>query len=231
MNYVDSGKGNDLVLSLSIKEFDPSMLSHLNFAHGQSFKVLITELGVEELRAVLHYQMMQHQLLNIAIEKNQTLLDGNMKGIYELEFLSAKDDLEFVLPNSNIKLNNVLSKNVEGYNLDVLNKEKTRFKSNFKKEGVEHFMSVLNDKTKIRPAIAKKYQIFMNKLGTSDYKIEGKLRILRNYRIKLTHQYCKEILREAYQESIKAQLLRVCNDIRLKSHLLPFKKKKELILY
>jgi hypothetical protein len=216
---------------LAVKEFDPTMLAHLNFAHGQSFKVLITELGIEELRAVLHYQLMQNQMLSIAIEKNQTLLDGNMKGIYELEFLSAKDDLEFILPNSNTKLNNVLAKNIEGYNLEALNKEKVRFRNNFKKEGAEHFMTVLLDKTKGRPAIAKKYQIFINKLGTSDYKIEGKLRILRNYRVKLIHQYCREILREAYQESLRAQLLRVCNDLRLKAHLLPFKEKNELVLF
>ena len=207
------------------------MLSNLNFIHGQSFKILITELGVEELRSVLHYQLMQHQIITVGIEKNQTLLDGVMKGVYELEFLSSKDDLEFILPNSNCKLSNILSKNVEGYNLDILNKEKSRFKNNFKKEAAEHFLSVINLKSKQRPSIAKKYQIFMNKLTTSDHKIEGKLRILRSYRVKLCHQYCRDVLREAYQETLRTQLLRVCDNLRLKSNLLPFSKKKDLLLY
>ena len=225
------GKGTSLKLELPVKEFDPTMLSNLNFTHGQSFQILTTELGVEELRGVLHYQVMQHQLITIAIEKNQLLLDGSMKGMHELEFLSSKDDLEFVLPNSNLKLSSVLSKNIEGYSLDQLNKEKSRFRNNFKKEASEHFLSVMNSKSKFRPSYAKKYQIFMNKLITSDHKIEGKLRILRSYRVKLIHQYCRDILREAYQETLKTQLLRVCNELRLKSNLLPYFKKKELLFY
>lgn len=175
--------------------------------------------------------MMQHQILAISIEKNQTLLEGTMKGIKELEYLSSKDNLEFILPNSHCKMNKILSKSVEGYNLDSLNKEKTKFKNNFLNEGVEHFVSILNFKSKQRPSIAKKYQIFMNKLTTSDHKIEGKLRILKSYRIKLLHLYCRDVLREAYQESIKTQLLKVCDSLRLKSNLLPFKKKKTLVLY
>jgi hypothetical protein len=78
-----------------------------------------------------------------------------MKGIYELEFISSKDDLEFVLPYSNLKLSRVLSKNVEGFNLDILNKEKQKLKNSFKKEAAEHFVSVMNLKTKFRPSIAK----------------------------------------------------------------------------
>lgn len=50
----------------------------------------MTDLGLEELRAVLHYQIMQQQILNIAIMINQQILDGATKGIYELEFLSKK---------------------------------------------------------------------------------------------------------------------------------------------
>lgn len=49
----------------------------------------------------------------------------------------------------------------------------------------------------------------MNKLTTSDHKIEGKLRILRSYRIKLLYQYCREVLRDAYQETLSTQLLQV----------------------
>lgn len=175
--------------------------------------------------------MMQYQLLAIAVEKNQLLLDGSMKGIYELEFLSSKDELEFVLPNSNLKLSHVLSKNVEGFNLDILNKEKGRYMSNIKKQCSDYILTVTNAKARLRPAIAKKYQIFMNKLTTQSYKTEGKLRILRNYRIKLLHQYCREVMREAYQETVRCQLLQVCNQLRLKANLLPFNKREELLFY
>lgn len=121
---MDVGKGSNLGLKLPVNEFDPTLAAHLNFTHGQSFQILITHLGVEELRAILHYQMMQHQLLTIAVGKNQLLADGWMKTLSELDFLSTKDDLEFVLPSPNLKLSSILSKNVEGFNLDSLNKEK-----------------------------------------------------------------------------------------------------------
>ena len=65
-NVIDNGKGNDLAQKLPILEFDPTLTAHMNFSHGQSFQILITNLGCEELRAVLHYQLMQYQLLVIA---------------------------------------------------------------------------------------------------------------------------------------------------------------------
>lgn len=68
--------------------------------------------------------MMQHQLLTIAVEKNQLLAEGWMRALSELDYLSTKDGLEFVLPNPILKLSSILSKNVEGFNLDSLNKEK-----------------------------------------------------------------------------------------------------------
>jgi hypothetical protein len=55
--------------NLAVKEFDPTMMANLNFSSGQAFQILITKLGVEELRSVLHYQMMQFQLISVAIEK------------------------------------------------------------------------------------------------------------------------------------------------------------------
>ena len=69
----------------------------------------------------------------------------------------------------------------------------------------------------------------MNKLTTSDHKIEGKLRILRSYRVKILHQYCREVLRDSYQETICNQLLQVRNDLRLKANLLSSTKKNEFM--
>lgn len=89
---------------------------------------------------------------------------------------------------------------------------------------------ITNCKGRVRPNVSKKYQIFMNKLTTSDHKIEGKLRILRSYRVKLLHQYCREVLRDAYQETIAMQLLKVCDELRLKANLLPGDKKGELLI-
>jgi hypothetical protein len=110
VNYIDTGKGDDLTLNLAVNEFDPSMTAHINFRNALSFQVLITNLGVEELRAAVHYQLMQYQLLSMSVHLNQTLIEGNMKGLYELEYLTEKDGLAFCLPDPNIKLSSVLSK-------------------------------------------------------------------------------------------------------------------------
>ena len=158
-------------------------------------------------------------------------MDGCQKGLCELDYLSSKDELEFVLPNTNLNLNRVLANNIEGYDVSSLNNEKARFKNNFKNEASKYIMSVCESKGKLRPQIAKKFQIFMNKLNTSDHKLEGKLRILRSYRIKLLHHYCREVLRESYQETIITQLISTCNEIRLKANLLPFHQKSELLFY
>jgi hypothetical protein len=71
-NYVDTGPGNDLGIptELSIKEFDPSLISILNFADPEAFKALICPLGLEELRAVVLYEVMNLHGLVVAVRHN-----------------------------------------------------------------------------------------------------------------------------------------------------------------
>lgn len=40
-------------IGLSIKEFDPTLLSNLNFRHPDTFKLNILTSGLEEIRAIL----------------------------------------------------------------------------------------------------------------------------------------------------------------------------------
>jgi len=51
---------------LTIKEFDPALLSNLNYKHPDAFKMSVLTSGLEEVRAVLAYQLMQKQLLVVA---------------------------------------------------------------------------------------------------------------------------------------------------------------------
>ena len=57
-------------------EFDGSLSANLDFKSASCMKALTTDLGVEEMRAILHYQMMQYQLLTVAVKTNQCILDG-----------------------------------------------------------------------------------------------------------------------------------------------------------
>ena len=51
--------------------------------------------------------------------------------------------------------------------------------------------------------------------------IEAKLRILRSYRLKLLHEFCHDVLKEAYSDSISIQTLLACRELRRRSQLFP----------
>jgi hypothetical protein len=70
VNYVDDGPAHHLDLELAINEVDKSCVSNLNFRNPDSFKMMTTKCGLEELRLVLHYQMMQKQALIVATRIN-----------------------------------------------------------------------------------------------------------------------------------------------------------------
>jgi len=67
LNYIDYGGAMFIDLELAINEFDPTLRSNLNFRNPDSFKMLATSAGVEELRAAVHYQQMHKQLLIVAV--------------------------------------------------------------------------------------------------------------------------------------------------------------------
>jgi hypothetical protein len=50
---VDDGPGHQKVINIAIREFDPALLSNLNFRNADSFKLCVLSSGLEELRAVL----------------------------------------------------------------------------------------------------------------------------------------------------------------------------------
>ena len=72
---------------LAIGEFDPSLVSCVNFADPEAYKALICPLGLEELRCVLRYEEMNLQALIIAVRTNQILLDNGMRQLAEMDLL------------------------------------------------------------------------------------------------------------------------------------------------
>ena len=70
INYFDEGPGSHLEFGLTIKEFDRNLLSTMNFRNPDSIKLCVTSAGLEELRAVLAYQLMQKHLLIIGTRMN-----------------------------------------------------------------------------------------------------------------------------------------------------------------
>ena len=95
VNFVDEGQASGLEIDLAINEFDPTLRSHINFSDPDSFKAVICPIGLEELRAVAFYQVMNLQSLIVATRTNQQLLDSTQRYLAELELFSKG----IVLPN------------------------------------------------------------------------------------------------------------------------------------
>ena len=69
-NLVDFNDGTKLEVDLAFKEFDATLKAQLDFRSESCVKALMTDLGVEELRGVVRYQLLQKQLLTVAIMRN-----------------------------------------------------------------------------------------------------------------------------------------------------------------
>ena len=88
-NFVDTGPGHTTAYptNLAISEFDPSMTACLNFADSEAFKALLCPLGLEELRLVFRYELMNLNILITAVRTNQVLLDNLQRQLAEFDLL------------------------------------------------------------------------------------------------------------------------------------------------
>lgn len=59
INIVDSNHGKNKVFDLPFMEYDSNLAINLDLKSESCIKALMTNLGVEELRGIVHYQVMQ----------------------------------------------------------------------------------------------------------------------------------------------------------------------------
>ena len=57
INFVDEGPSTGIDIKLAINEFDPSLRTGINFSDPESFKALMCPLGLEELRTIAYYEL------------------------------------------------------------------------------------------------------------------------------------------------------------------------------
>jgi hypothetical protein len=71
-NFVDTGPGMETFVKteLSVKEFDPTLTAVLNFSDPEAFKALVCPLGLEELRAVVRYELLNLHIMIVAVRHN-----------------------------------------------------------------------------------------------------------------------------------------------------------------
>ncbi len=82
---MDEGPASGIDLPLAINEFDPTLRSHVNFSDPDSFKMLLCPTGLEELRVILLYELMNLQTLIVATKTNQTVMDNCLRQIAEID--------------------------------------------------------------------------------------------------------------------------------------------------
>ena len=70
LNFIEEGPASSISIDLSIDEFDSKLRSSVNFSDPECFKAMILPLGLEELRAVVSYEVMNLQLLEVATRIN-----------------------------------------------------------------------------------------------------------------------------------------------------------------
>jgi hypothetical protein len=70
VNFIDEGPGDDYEIKLAINEFDRKLRSCVNFSDPECFKAMILPLGLEELRAVVQYEVVNLQALIVAVKTN-----------------------------------------------------------------------------------------------------------------------------------------------------------------
>lgn len=58
-------------------------------------------------------------------------------------------------------------------------------------------------KAKLRNTVSKKFSVYLTSVASTYSKVECSLRVMRAYKIKLLHSYCKEVLKEVYHDSMK----------------------------
>jgi hypothetical protein len=84
-------------IELAVNEFDPKLLSNFNFRNPDSFKINIFTAGLEEVRAILHYQLLQKHILIVATRTNSLLTEAYVRAQSEINlFVNVK----FAVPNS-----------------------------------------------------------------------------------------------------------------------------------
>jgi len=128
---------------------------------------------------------------------------------------------QITVPSAIIDLEAIITGSMDGTNTAQAKKESARLSAALSKEVGEQMYSIEVRKNKYRAIVTKKYTQVYLRVNNSDNNIETKLRILRSYRLKLLNEFCQNVLKEAYQDSVTIQTLMACREIKLKSALFP----------
>ncbi|CDW82479.1 UNKNOWN [Stylonychia lemnae] len=219
INFVDEGPSSGIEMDLAINEFDPTLRSQINFSDPDSFKQMICPLGLEELRTVVSYELMNLQALIVATQTNQILLDNSQRYLTELELFAKGVVVANPVFDYFIKLSgsNLLEQNLKKLHVG----ERSMVLAKISSRIGEVFFNIIARKNRNRNAVEKHFQKYRIEISPSQEKHEIQFRKLRTFRLSLCQDYCTDVLADVYGDAIKLQLLLDCDQIRKRAYLLP----------
>jgi hypothetical protein len=127
IDFVEDGPASKKTIGLAINEFDPTMASNINFKHPDCIKLLTTDSGLEEMRTLVHYQIMHKQALIVAIRTNQAILEQHMRA--QAELIMVKEGHQ-AIPNMILPLDTLYSPVSEEMDEGMYYKIKRAYDSN-----------------------------------------------------------------------------------------------------
>ena len=151
---MDHGCAHNHLIDLAIKEFDPTLLSNFNFRNPDAFKLNVLTSGLEEVRAILQYQMLQKHALIVATRLNQLLIDTAVRGSAELRLL---EDKKIALPNSIVDYNRLVNRNFDTINFAMIKSESLKFKSQLQGAVAPVIYSISGKKSSNRSMLVKEF--------------------------------------------------------------------------
>jgi len=157
VNFLDHGPAHQESIGLAIREFDPVLLSNFNFRNPDSFKFNVLTSGLEEVRAILHYQLLQKHLLIVATRINSLLIDSSVRALAELSLLEMK---KIMIPNAIVRYQKVLNKSFDSINGTTVKMEQSYYRQNLSSNCHPVMYSVHSKKNQQRTTIAKEYQSY-----------------------------------------------------------------------
>ena len=215
-NFVDTGPGMQTAYptSLAIMEFDPSMTACLNFSDPEAFKALLCPLGLEELRVVYRYELVNLNMLIVAVRTNQVLLDNLQRQLAELDLL-----VDAVAVSNPV---NTFQQNLHEVNYKRLPDERRNVAFSIQTKCGPFFFNILNRKARSRETIEKMFQkCRLAIVANAGEKTEVLLRQMRTCRMQLAHDYCEEMTGAICLDALRLELLHETNEMRRRAYLLP----------
>ncbi|CDW75700.1 UNKNOWN [Stylonychia lemnae] len=229
INFVEDGSLTDVDIDLAINEYDSNLRSNLNFMNSESVQCLVLDGGVSELRAATTYQVLQKQLLIVAVKTNMKMMDQYMRAVAEIElFQQYRIKVENSIVDYKVfyRLNGTV-------NDELVASYRSKYSSNMTYELAEEFMQILPIKQHARAIVEKKFKQTINQLANlkeqylditsqvqqmPNYSIAW---LMRDYKISLLFCLSNQICKQNMIEATKFECMQSTFEIKKLMNLLP----------